>query len=339
MSTPTETPEHPSDSKPKKPRNVGRRFRILIGVVIAIIVIYSAAWFAGAAYVKSTLGDTLTALATPATQIDCADISVWGFPFRYDVTCSNAQFQDGDVVVAVPEIKATVLIYRPTHVQLFAQSPATYTDAFTGSQNEIGWDSLRASARSNGWSLSRVSVEGEALTLSDTLVGSTELGRFGHIEAHVLDNPDQFDAETNLTELAIYARIEQADLNALGISDGALVLEAEVPGVPHDMRDWNRSTLMANWQNRPIRIVNLHADDPASSIDVVGQISTDAEALLNGDFDLTTDNVYEPLSETIAPQMLDMFLGQKNNDGTRYRSYSIRHGVLMAGNLPFYQIQ
>lgn len=315
------------------PSRTVRRFRWLIIAVIAVVVVYCALWFTGAWFVKSTLEDTLADLSDDQTEITCGDISVWGLPFRYDVTCTNAFFRDGDETVSLPEIKATALIYRPTHILLFATSPATYADAFTGIEREIGWESLRASARSSGWALARVSLEAEAITFADTLISTTELARVGHLEAHLLDVPERHNAETGLTEIGLYLAMDGADLSEADIADGRLTLEAEIPGVPDDMRLWNLPRLALSWQNDPIRILNLQADDTASSVEIVGQFGVDADAYLEGDFDLTTSNVYERLLEVAQPPTLDLFLGQQNEDGSYYRAYSLRHGVLMAGNV------
>lgn len=332
MTEPASPPENP------KAKKFSGRFQILIGLMILLAATYSAAWFYGALLIKTNAAEILSGTVSPEGEASCADLGVSGFPFRFDITCTALTLVEADVTVKIPELKATVLVYRPTHLLWFAEGPATYEDAFSGTRREVAWDSMRGSARSNGWALARVSVEANQVTLSDTLVGTTELGRIASLQAHALDSPEKHDASTGLSEIAIFVGAEGGDLQELTIADGWLRLEAEVPGVPDDFRQWSLPVLVQNWQVDPVRLVGLRAEDSQSAVDITGSIGTTADANLTGDFDLTTTNVYEPLSAFIAPVLLDAYLGQRNDDGTYYRSYSIRDGVLFAGNLPVMQL-
>lgn len=321
---------------PEKSRktNFSTRFQILIIVVIILALVYSGAWLFGARMVRTQIETAMADYATPQTMVACDDLAVGGFPFRYDVTCTNLSLIADDIALAVPELKATVLVYRPTHLLWFARGPAAYTDAFTGIDRQLSWDQLRGSARTNGWALARISIEGDGLTLTDTLLTERTLGHLTHIEAHALDSAEKYNAETGRAEVAIFIEAIGASLEDQSIKNGTLRLEAEVPGMPDDLRLWTPETLARNWQNDPVRVVGLHAEDTGVEIDIVGTVGTTADANLTGDFDLNTRNLYEPLSALIAPQMLDTFLGQKSEDGSYYRSYALRNGVLMAGNLP-----
>lgn len=328
MTTPAPPPENP------RPKKFSGRFKFLIGLMVVLAAAYSAAWFYGAQLARSTVEDGLAAYASPVNSAACADLAVGGFPFRYDITCSGLTIKEADLTIAIPEIKATVLVYRPTHVLWFAEGPATYQDAFTGTRREIGWEEFRGSARSNGWALSRVSIEASAITLADTLVGQKQLGRIASFQAHALDSPEKHDAQAGLSEVALFIGAEGAELDELAITGGSLRLEAEVPGVPDDFRRWSLPVLVQNWQSDPVRLVGLTARDSQSDVEIVGTIGTTADAHLTGDFDLSTVNVYEPMSAFVAPVLLDAYLGQKGEDGSYYRSYAIRDGVVFAGNLP-----
>ncbi len=328
MSTDTPPPENP-----KKSRTSGR-FKFLMALVIVLTIAYSGAWLFGAYTVRTQIERAMADYATEVTSADCADLSVAGFPFRFDVTCSGLEVTEGDVSISLPELKATVLVYRPTHLLWFAEGPASYQDAFTGTRQQLQWEQLRGSARTNGWALARVSVEGEAFSLIDTLLGEREVATLARLEAHALDMPEQWNELTARSEIAVLVDLVGLETADHDISEGSVRLEAEVPGVPDDMRRWTLSTMVANWRDDPVRLISLRAEDAKSEVDIVGTIGTTNDGHLTGDFDLTTRNVSERLSAFIAPQMLDIFLGQPSDDGSYYRAYSLRDGVLLAGNLP-----
>lgn len=305
-----------------------------MGLVIVLALAYSAAWLFGAHMIRTQVEQAMADYTTEVSSADCADLGISGFPFRFDVTCSDLSVTEGDIAISLPELKATVLVYRPTHLLWFAQGPASYDDAFTGTRQQLSWAQLRGSARSNGWALARISIEGEDFNLIDTLLGEREIASVAHLEAHALDMPEQWNELTARSEIAVLVDMVGVDMAELDLSDGSVRLEAEVPGIPDDMRRWTLPTLVANWRDDPVRLIGLHAEDSRSEVNIVGTLGTTSDAHLTGDFDLTTRNVHELLTALVAPQMLDIFLGQQSDDGSYYRAYSIRDGVLLAGNLP-----
>lgn len=328
MSTETSPPE-----KSRKPGKSGR-FKFLIGLVIVISVAYSAAWLYGSHLVRTQIEQAMAGYATSASSANCGNLGVGGFPFRFDVTCSSLEITEGDVAISLPRLQATVLVYRPTHLLWFAEGPLSYTDAFTGARQEVRWTQLRGSLRTFYLALSRLSVEGEDVRLVDTLLGEREIATIAHVEAHALDMSELWNELTARSQIAVLVDATGINMAELEIADGAVRLEAEVPGVPDDIRRWSYPTFIVNWRDDPINLIGLHAEDARSQVEVVGTIGTTLDAHLTGDFDLTTRNLHELLAEFIAPQMLGIFLGQQSDDGSYYRSYSIRDGVLLAGNLP-----
>lgn len=328
MSTDTPPPENLPKSR------MGGRIKVLMGVVIFLALAYSAAWLFGAHLVRSQIEQAMADYDTDVTSADCADIAITGFPFRYDVTCTNLAVTEGDLAISLPELKATVMVYRPTHLLWFAQGPANFDDAFTGARQQLRWSQLRGSARTNGWALARVSIEGEDFSLIDTLLGERERATVAHLEAHAIDMPERYNELTARSEVAVLVDMVGVEMAELEVSEGSVRLEAEVPGMPDDIRRWTLPTLVANWRDDPVRLIGLTAEDAQSEVEIVGTIGTTADAHLTGDFDLTTRNVHELLSAFLPPQMLGIFLGQQGSDGSYYRAYSLRDGVLLAGNLP-----
>jgi len=313
------------------------KFQGLLAAVILFVIVYAAAWYGGALFVRSQIETALAATADMPEQITCGDLDIGGFPFRYDITCANVRYVAGDTEITVPRVEATIRVYSPTHALVFADGPAEITNAFTGGRRQLHWESLRGSARTNGLALVRVSITGSEIVMSDALVDA-EIWRVGDFEAHVLDSPELYDPETGLAELALFARLGEADYPDLGIAGGRAIFEATVPGVPDDLREWTPRTLAANWQTDPIELVRLEASDERASLESTGRLSVADDGTFNGDFDLFSTDLHETLQPAVAPELLDIVLGDIGENGRRYRAYAVRHGVVMAGNAPLFTL-
>ncbi|HHG89677.1 MAG TPA: DUF2125 domain-containing protein, partial [Devosia sp.] len=211
------------------------RFVVLIIVVVTVVAGWTATWFYGAGEIRRQITAQLTASQSAPEKLNCKQLEVAGFPFRYDISCTGARIVSGDVTIAVPLLRATVLIYRPTHALIFATGPASYTDAFSGSSRQLRWQNLRASARTNGWALARISLEADGLELVDTLVGEKTVAAASRIEAHILDNPDAYDAESKLVQLNIFARIEAGEVPEFEIENARVTFEGVVEALPDDV--------------------------------------------------------------------------------------------------------
>ena len=187
---------------PEKTRKTrfARRFQVMMILVFVLTLAYSGGWLLLAQTVRTQIETALADLTTPESEVNCTALDVSGFPFRFDVTCSGLSLTNADLQFTMPEIKATVLLYRPTHIVWFAQGPIAFADAFSGVRRELSWETLRGSARANGWALARVSVEGTRLVLKDTLLADTELGRIARLEAHALDAPEQHSERINAAD-------------------------------------------------------------------------------------------------------------------------------------------
>src|SRR5215217_3343232 len=149
-----------------------KRIIILGSVVIGVIVLWSAAWLVLAGLVKQNIDTLALADGVSAPSINCETLSVGGFPFRFDVDCVSARVVSGDLVIDVPEIRASIRVYAPTHMLASATGPVQLTDNFTGTRNDVAWSSLDASVRLDNWRIARASVSGKDLVWSDTLFGA-----------------------------------------------------------------------------------------------------------------------------------------------------------------------
>ncbi len=312
------------------------RFIILIAIVVLVVTGWSAAWFYGAGEIRRQVSNQLLASQSFPEKLSCKQLDVAGFPFRYDIACTDAQLIAGDVSLSVPRILATILVYRPTHALIFATGPATYRDAFSGSARKLRWQNLRASVRTNGWALARISLEGDNLELIDTLVGEKPVASANRVELHILDNPDEYDAEGKRAQLNIYSRIESAQVPEFDINNAEITLEGVIESLPDDVRLFSAQNIARNWYNTEsgVQIIAFKGKDEQSVFEFNGRISATEQARLTGEFGLQTQNIADRLSDFVDPVALQIMFGFKDESGSYNQSFSVRHGVIMAGNVP-----
>ena len=99
--------------------------KIIALLVLVVLVVggWTAAWFYVAGEVRRNIALLADGDGIGTPQITCVHLDVRGFPFRFDITCSGAVLQQGDITLDAAELRASVLVYAPTHAQIFAQSP------------------------------------------------------------------------------------------------------------------------------------------------------------------------------------------------------------------------
>ncbi len=312
------------------------RFFFLLIFIVLIVVGWSGAWIFISSQITDKAEEFFLASKTQNLQLDCAELDVAGFPFRFDVTCTDLTLRQNDLNISIPEIKTTVLVYRPTHGLLFAKGPVQIIDTFTGSSREITWDSLSASVRTNGWTLARASLEAKNIQLNDTIFGRTLVASLEGFEAHIVEDKELRDTQIDTTFYNIFARVTQAEAPEFDVKDGTLEMTALLMDVPRDLKNWSLAALSKNWyeESTGLSIDKLEGSDHKSSISIVGRLSTTAQSMLTGNFDFYSTDLAHRFSNVLNSFELDTVFGLKSEDGSNYQSYSFLHGIVMAGNAP-----
>lgn len=310
---------------------------IALGVVIFLLVAgYSIAWFWAAgqatAYVKTL--ETADGISMP--RVVCRSFGIGGYPFGFDATCTDATIESGDLTVTVSGIKASAEVYRPTHVLLFAQSPAKIDDAFTGSRSRVDFDSAQASVRLDGWRIGRASLVLAGPVWNDTVLDDRLLARADKFEAHLLDVPAKHDAAAGLATLANYVAVSGLDAPGLEIGSGKSTFEAEITNLPDDVRSYGDADLLKRWQSAggKFQIVGFKGDDAASSFDASGTLGLDTGGRLEGQLKLHSRGVVERLGAMIPEQYRGWIVGTQAEDGSYSQTLNIAAGVVFAGLVP-----
>ena len=310
---------------------------IALGIVVALVVLaYGGVWLWAAGQVTAHVQALATADGETTPRLACESLGVGGFPFSFDVTCTNATIESGDVTVTVAGLKATAEVYRPTHVLAFAQAPVRISDAFTGSSSRIDFDSLAASARLEGWRIARVSLVAEAPVLTDTVLDDWVIAKASRAEAHLVDEPDRHDAGLGLATLAQYLKLEGLEAPVWSITGGTATAEAEITNVPDDVRSYGDADLLRRWQAAGGRylLTSLTGSDAAGAFDVTGTLGLDSTGRAEGQVHLHSTGMVERLGPLLPPEYKGWIVGTQAADGSYSQALNIRAGVVFAGLLP-----
>ncbi|MHA6688982.1 DUF2125 domain-containing protein [Devosia sp. A449] len=313
-----------------------KRIIILGSVVLAVVALWSVAWVVLAGIVKTNIELLADADGITTPRITCETLHVGGYPFRFDADCVAAQIVSGDVTVEVPGIRASILVYAPTHVLASAQGPLQLSDNFTGTRNGLDWSSLEASVRLSDWRIARASVSGKDVTWFDNLIGESLIAQSPLVEAHLFDIPEQHDGERGLAALALFARAQNAQWPGLTLSDATAEVQLELTGLPDDVRVWDQQALAANWQSSGgfLKVVSVHATDADASLDAQGELRLDPQGMLDGQISVKSVGVAERLGPLLEEPWRTLVLGTPAADGSHSNLLSFRAGAVFSGLVP-----
>lgn len=313
-----------------------KRFVALLVAVIVVVAVWSGGWIYASGLVRQQIEQLATADGETMPRVTCDQVSVGGFPFRFDVDCVGANIVSQDVTLDIAEVRATVLVYAPTHLQVFARSPANFTDAFTGSRRQVDWTDLTASVRTNWFRLVRASLVSNGMVVSDSLAGLTELMRAEHVEAHVAEAIAGRDEARKLMELALYSTVTGFASPEAGLAAGAYTIDGRLSAMPDDIRLWGEPDLLRSLAANEgvLRVVSLEASDTDAVVTGSGEFTLDEGGRIEGSATLTTTGVAERLGSNLAEPWRSLLLGAQGDDGSYVQALTMVDGVLLSGMVP-----
>lgn len=313
-----------------------KRIIILGSVVIAVIVLWSAAWLVLAGLVRQNidalaLGDGMT-----APNVTCGTLNVGGFPFHLDADCQTARIVIGDSVIDVPGIRASIRVYAPTHVLASAKGPLQLTDTFTGTRNAVGWSTLEASVRLDNWRIARASVSGLDVVWSDILLGETTIAEVAMLDIQLFDAPEQHDAERHLSVLQSYIRANNVAYPGMTLSDSNAEIQLELTGLPDDVRNWGDPNLLPAMaaNGATLNIIAIRGTDAASTLDADGALKLDPQGQLDGQITIASTGVAERIGPLLAEPWRTLVLGTPGTDGSYSNQLIFRAGGIFSGLVP-----
>jgi hypothetical protein len=314
-----------------------RRIIILGTVVLVVIVAWTAGWLYLAAQVRSGIEGLAAADGVTTPRVTCGTLNVAGFPFRLDVTCTAATLISADTTASLNELRASVQVDNPFHLRLFAHAPLELSDAFTGARSRFDWQSLEASARLADWRVARISVVAQQPAWTDTLAGETPIANAVHAEFHLVDIPQELDKTRGTAALAAFSTVTGLVAPGLAINNGEGTLEANISGLPDDVRVLAADPdPLRNWQARggSVELVGLRGHDADHSLEVSGTLALDAGGTPDGQLTIVSKGVIDQLGPMVPDQLRPLVLGTPAADGTTTQVLTMKGGVVLSGIMP-----
>ncbi|MHA6300261.1 DUF2125 domain-containing protein [Devosia sp. CAU 1758] len=313
-----------------------KRIIILGSVVLLVILAWTGGWFFIAGQIRQQI--ELLALADGETtpQLHCGTLNLGGFPFRFDIDCTNASLVSGDLLVEIPGIRASAMVYRPTHLVASALGPAQLSDAFTGLRQEVTWSTLEASLRLEDWRIGRLSLLGSDLAWSDRLFGDTLIAQSPQVEMHLLDMPEQHPPDSDRSALAGYLRAQDVEVPSIAPAPTNAEIEIEVTALPDDVRNWGAMPLLPDWQQAggQLRIVGIRANDGSADLNATGELSLDAQGYPTGSITVDSFGVAERIGPYLEEPWRTLVLGVPGADGRHANQLNFGGGSLSSGLVP-----
>lgn len=330
-----------------------RKFLWLAIAVVVVVALWTFGWFWAAGELRQQVQLLADGDGEAKPKITCGSFTVTGFPFRLDAECRDGQVIDGDLTVTATALRASLLVYNPTHVIFSAHAPIAYADAFTGSQRRLDFSGLEGSARltsgdllkglsGEGWRIARVSVVADDVAWVDTVASDIVEARAAHIEAHLIDMPEQHDATAGTAGLAAYVNAKTLDLPALQVTGGELSLDAEATKLPDDLRALTSADAIRRWQaaGGTLKLVKLAGSQPQPDerFEITGDATLTPAGLVQGQVNYTTKGVLDRLAAFVPPLQLVALKGAPAVDGSFSNALSIDNGVIRLIGVPLLQL-
>lgn len=336
---------------PRARSRTARRFKILIGIVVAILILWTGGWFAARHYVTGKIAAIEARAADEGATLSCAEQSVSGFPFRIGVTCTQLQAScpAEEASLDLAGIEAMGLLYNPGHALVAAKGPLQLKGP-NGIGAQANWTSLESSVRLGFSGLKRYSLVTDGLdaklSAPQRLDGPIAL-KADHAEFHVVPDPDtagMFDLFASVTNgtAAVPGRPDMPPLTS----------DVEI-AVPKAMLARGGDAVAA-WMasGQPVSIRRLELDLAGLSTAIAGDATVDGNGLISGKFTVRVSALdrlpelvehFRPgagqkVARLIAP--VSMMLRPVSAEGRNWReaTINVQRGRATLGFIPLGQI-
>ena len=313
-----------------------KRFAILGSLALLAVVGWTVGWFYVASEVETSVAALATADGVTTPRITCASLQVGGYPFRLDVTCTDVEVVAEDLSYGLPALDLHYGVFRPVTASLTATAPLTITDAFSGSRQRLDFSRLVAEVELAGWRIGHLSVDAGDLRLIGTLGGDQLIAAADSAGIDLLDIPEAHDPAAGRAALAAVAEVNGATAPGLDLDHGKTSIEAELTGLPDDIRRLTASEVVRSLKTgeAQLRLVRLAGSDARGSLESSGTLGFNAAAQPEGRLDIVSTGVVERLGQLVPQEWRLLVLGAEAADGSYRQTLSIRGGIVFSGLIP-----
>jgi hypothetical protein len=219
-----------------------------LAITIALGVAWSALWFYARGEAEVRLADWQAQQAKGGRSFTCGTQTIGGFPFRIEVTCTDASVTLSDaqppVALKLKQILAVAQVWDPKLIIAEFTGPMTASDVGGAPYATVAWTLARASVRGTPKAPERVSIVTDGLRLTGT---SGPLFDSRHAEFHARM---QFGSWPANPAIDLVANVTDATAPTVN-PHMAQPFDADVLAVLHGMKDLSPKPLpvrLREWQ-------------------------------------------------------------------------------------------
>lgn len=249
---------------------------VTIGLlVLGVAALWSGGWFVLAAWAEGRVASVLAAVAEQGVEVDCRERRVVGFPFALKVACGETEVSErrSGSEAQLAGVTGGASVFAPMTAQVALASPAQVQSPLLAGPASLRWDDTRIDVGMGLNGPRSVSFE------ADNLVAELPVPDFvdatvqaGSAEGTLSPSGDGgTDATLAFTGLAL-----AANGTALPPFNGTLAARLSVP--PRAILA-GRAALQAPLSARDVRI---SLTSGAGRLDAEGELSVDAEGIMDG---------------------------------------------------------
>ncbi|OYW32870.1 MAG: hypothetical protein B7Z45_08920, partial [Azorhizobium sp. 12-66-6] len=250
-----------------------------LGLLLLIAAVWSGLWFYAANRAEAEIEAWIQREATLGRAWSCADRSLAGFPFRFELICREPVLvtRGGDSLkITAARAHAVAQIWAPNHIVAEFESPARVEDTTSGRVYSATWSLLQmsgvgdTSGRPQRFSLVTEQPSLELILAKDA--PPTPPLSAKHLDVHVRRSP----------------ALENRTLAAAG-GQGPLdmTLEGSVTAA-EDLRPMSTTDRLRAWANAGgiLRVSAFRAVTPQAALSASGALSVDPQGRVFGAVDL-----------------------------------------------------
>ena len=255
-----------------------KRTIIFISIVVMLCAGWTVGWYFVEGQVVTAIDRSKAGLSDRGHMLECIDQETGGYPFRFSLQCERISYinQNSGLTFQANALRTAAQIYQPNKVVAEFDGPATLRTP-TGRQIDLGWDSLRSSAKFDISGAERTSVHARELEVLD--IARNQTIRIDDFQFH-----GRKEGENNL-RVALFAQnvvsIKQLwpdfDLNAevlLQNAHAALMRRPDIVALGRlDGLDGELKSMS-------------YASGESSMIEIAGPFTIDKKGILTGTFNV-----------------------------------------------------
>ncbi|MFH6783349.1 MULTISPECIES: DUF2125 domain-containing protein [Methylobacterium] len=296
-------------------RGPGLRLGLFAPFVLLLLLAlaWTAGWFWLRGKAESEIDGWFAREAQAGRQWTCADRSLTGFPFRFELRCSALSFARSDVRFTVGPVVAAAQVYQPRHVILEATGPFRVQQG--GLDADVTWSDLEASLHLTGDGFQRASLVVDGLKGRVTGADPWPIDfTAGHLELHARPTPGRF-ATDGAVDLSL--RVMQVGLPLLdpvlgGSEPADVALDATVTRAT-GFRTRTLAKELERWREAggTVELTSLAVEKGSRRLRAQGVLALDDEHRPTGQLDVRTAG----LEQVIAPLISEQIGARLGGDG------------------------